>query len=954
MIDSINRTNNIRKGFLAAALFLFAFSVEAEQADSLYVHTSIIDAFTKEPITEQCIIQVYDDHGTLLADSIAKSKWAIGSYEGNVVRKRNLQLRYICEGYDEEFYQIHLSAIMYHRKDAYSITGPVALYPKTNKRVKELSEVTVTATRLKMVMKGDTIEYDAGAFQLADGSMLDNLIRVLPGAEIDENGRITVDGKFVSSLLLNGKDFFRGDPRVALSNLPAYTVNKISVYHKSDEMAGNKNMTPEDLPWVMDVRLKREYAKGLISNYEVGVGSSLYGTADLKWLGRLFAMYFTPLHSIAVYANANNLNDTRAAGSDGEWQKVDAGNGEITIKSAGLNYVLDNTAGHLKFSTSIQAERRNEKLTSVRLAETYLEGGNTSERSEFRKSSGQTSLNWYAELNKKWDWGSVRIEPKANYLHNNRRSHTLTARTNMEAMGGETETLLYDRLLKSSLLTDDRNVSLTGALGILSPLYFAGRDITFAVFGDYASKTLHISTYDRIKYPRDVAMNLDERQRTSEPGHSYRYGLTVEPFSFNIGLGGRDMTLGWIKYTYEQRYESGDRTLERLDMRDSQQLATPSGRDAWICDLANSYHTTRLSRWHRVDAFWLLSLTKFKLQLDLPFSFVNRRIYDRRDCGRQRLYKHNFVISPVLTLSGPVGKFYEWRFRADLRQTLPEMTQMLSVIDSSDPLLLNVGNPALKKAMASSAALTFSGKGMPKMKRWEFSANYERRDNMIAMASTYDRKTGITTLQPKNINGNYEIWASLTYSRAIDRHERLYFTNRLAPVFERSVDYSSDGTETDARLKVNNFRINENLTVTWNVGSATLRGRVKLQWSRLHSLTRVFDSFSYLDVNYGVSVATPLLWGIDLQTDLMAYCRRGYSDMEMNTTDWVWNLTLSKSFGHAKQFVVKATGFDILHQLPNVKQFVNAQGRTETRYNTIPAYAVVSLTYRLDIKPQNQ
>lgn len=98
----------------------------------------------------------------------------------------------------------------------------------------------------------------------------------------------------------------------------------------------------------------------------------------------------------------------------------------------------------------------------------------------------------------------------------------------------------------------------------------------------------------------------------------------------------------------------------------------------------------------------------------------------------------------------------------------------------------------------------------------------------------------------------------------------------------------------------------------------------------------------------------PLVFGIDLDTDLMVYCRRGYSDTSMNTTDWVWNASLSKALGRRKQWLIKAVGFDILSQLSNVRKVVNAQGRTETWYNTMPSYATLHIVYRLDIKPKKK
>ena len=93
---------------------------------------------------------------------------------------------------------------------------------------RNLPEITVRATKVKMVMRGDTIIYNADAFNLADGSMLDALISRLPGTTLTRDGQIFVHGKKVESLLVNGRDFFAGNPQIALQNLPAYIVNKIN------------------------------------------------------------------------------------------------------------------------------------------------------------------------------------------------------------------------------------------------------------------------------------------------------------------------------------------------------------------------------------------------------------------------------------------------------------------------------------------------------------------------------------------------------------------------------------------------------------------------------------------------------------------------------------------------------------------------------------------------------
>lgn len=139
--------------------------------------------------------------------------------------------------------------------------------PMYREMVRKLKEVKVTATLVKMVMKKDTIVYNADAFQLAEGSMLDQLVAQLPGVELRDNGQIYVNGRFVSSLLLNGEDFFKGNPNIALQNLPAYTVNQIKVYEKQSDR--DKAMGLEkrgEQPLVMDVNLKKQYSVGWMAN----------------------------------------------------------------------------------------------------------------------------------------------------------------------------------------------------------------------------------------------------------------------------------------------------------------------------------------------------------------------------------------------------------------------------------------------------------------------------------------------------------------------------------------------------------------------------------------------------------------------------------------------------------------------------------------------------------------
>lgn len=197
---------------------------------------------------------------------------------------------------------------------------------------KQLNEVVVTATKVKFYTKGDTLVYNADAFQLQEGSMLDALVAQLPGAELKPDGRIMVNGKFVESLLLNGRDFFKGDNTVLLDNLPAYMVHQVKVYTEESETSKLLGRKVDDGRFVMDVKLKRQYAIGWLANAEAG-----YGTEN-RYLGRFFAMRYTPQSRLSLFGNLNNVNDRRKPNGNGGWGDFDVSGGLTSTKRGGLDY----------------------------------------------------------------------------------------------------------------------------------------------------------------------------------------------------------------------------------------------------------------------------------------------------------------------------------------------------------------------------------------------------------------------------------------------------------------------------------------------------------------------------------------------------------------------------------------------------------------------------------------
>ena len=241
-------------------------------------------------------------------------------------------LRVEADGYETEM--IALPAKKIHGRGDTGVRYVEDALLKRKPKTVSLNGVEVKATKIKFYHKGDTLVFNADAFQLSQGSMLDGLIRQMPGVELKDDGRIYVNGKYVESLLLNGDDFFSKDRKIMLDNLPAYMVKNVKVYDKSSALGERLHKKLGDETYVMDVYLKKEYNTGWIANVEAGGG-----THD-RYLARLFALRFTNHSRVSVFGNINNLNDDRRPGEATTWTPDKMPAGELTQRQAGLDYLV--------------------------------------------------------------------------------------------------------------------------------------------------------------------------------------------------------------------------------------------------------------------------------------------------------------------------------------------------------------------------------------------------------------------------------------------------------------------------------------------------------------------------------------------------------------------------------------------------------------------------------------
>ena len=971
--------------------FLFVAIVSTIKAETvndsvLLTNGYVYDGFTEE-VLEKAKVTIYDaDSVTVLVDSLPPwyskgTNWNTGvetrffaGFSAYIPRRKVYVVRASYAGYAPQTVRIELP-------EKQMGTAPRKwMLPKFylwHAMQYDLGEASVQGSKILMVMKGDTLVYNASAFNLAEGSMLDNLVRALPGVKLEDGGRITVNGEFVKSLLVNGRDFFKGDPQIALANLPAYTVDKVKVYRKAPDWA-KYHERPEaekkDDPLVMDVNLKREYAQGWIANVEAGGGSRLGDGFDPVWMGRLFALRYTNHSSLGVYGTINNMDDYERPGSKGEWKRTEPGQGRRVTKMGGVDFSIDGKKTGIKFQTDLQAMRQTINNEARTTSEDFLpSGGSLYRQSQSASREGTTDLKWNASLDilnltsKKYVSGLMYIYPSAYYTRTTSNGtngltqfEADTART--AAIGGGAFQPLTDVLYRRNVLSNAERKAWGGQVKVETYLGMPFGLPALDIHGSASYNRRDNTSFrtDQIVYAEPGQTDFGQLRRNVQPEMDYAFNILVAP-NKSVKLFPkvkRSSRLG-VDYEYKQTFRSGHRDLDTCRL-DDDGLQPPSATTPaqWLADERNSFHTTRMERTHRLKPLvYSIPIGPLTLGMEFPLEFTKRRIHDFRGGNDRVLMRDDFRWEGDGRLnwwSENGNIFFDANYH--FSQGLPDIFSLLDVRDDSDPLVISEGNSQLKLSRTHTVTVNFNYREKEHQRLAAVYASYRKADRQVATARWYDLTTGVTRLRPENIDGNWDASLRLHYNQALGRYDRWTIEGDATGRFLHSVDFASDNLDAPLpdRVAVDNLSFDASLRTDYRFKQWHAGAKMEVKHTRLDSRDEGFTPMDYTDFSAGVTLTAPLFWGIDLETDVMAYLRRGYTDASMNTTDWVWNASLSKALGRRKQWLVRAVGFDLLQQLSRVTRTVNSQGRTETWYNTVPAYASLHLTYRFDMKPKKK
>lgn len=921
----------------------------------IHLSGEVRDGFLDMPLPH-ARISVFKADSTMVADSLRM----VVFYRGDMridkavfgtdvsAAEREYLVRAQMDGYDDVWQRVTIT-------DPTQDEADVPALKMRKSTTKTMREVTITATKIKMYYRGDTLIYDATAFKMPDGSMLDDLIRQLPGVTMNADGEIFVNGRKVDELLLGSRSFFGGNKKVLLENLPYYTVRHLKVYEKQTDRSVALGYDVDPRRYVMDVILKDEYNQGYIGNVEAAGGT------EERWLGRGFLLGFTDKLRFTLLANANNVNESRHIGQSGQWSPARQPRSLLTTRSVAGEINYENKSDKNKeIKETFRAEYTSttDDQTITRRAERFIEGCSPTSVSESFNRAGNrrwTLNNHLAMRLPAW----MDIYANFDYARRDGSFHS--------AFDEQSDSLsIAQRTVGISEGTQwNAKIDVQGSVRPGKQKSHIDYYVSMAHDSDEGESATHFQTQHTAVWSTVLPSRKESHNSSSLFNHN-TWGVVNLGYGYEIA---KDLHLGFSNMLYKSHVHTRD-YLYHPDT-----LLLPSQLDALeaITDYANSYesrtdnwqndftiHLSKSSYYMHPQVHMRVNYDRWRLELKLPV-YSNKLHYQRGrldTLARQTM----FLPQPKFWFRNVwKGGKRDFHAHVSFSQSTPLLLDRINFRDDSQPLVVKLGNSDLKStAVTHLNARYYDGTGRNQgMYYLEASFDYHHRD--ISQSVAYNPSTGVYTYKPMNVSGAYKAHADFSTDHNIGEKRYWSWHVNAGADWNHAKDHALLEGQTESQVNtVNTLTFNSGANIRYNYKTLYVRAVGSIEWR--HSEGRMYDfsTLNALDFSYGLeaSYTTPALCGkkvggLTLAADACMYSRRGYGTATLNRDDFVVNASLSQSFLSGK-LILRLDGFDLLHQLSPTDYVINAQGRTITTYRSLPHYLMLHAVWHFNKNPKKK
>lgn len=897
-------------------MLLLCLSISIAQAQSNYISGQVIDKKTRDAL-ELISIRLLS-----VKDS---------SYVNGTATNENGLFRMQAK---PSSYFLHISALgytdLYLNADASKANLDMGTIELSENAIL-LNEAVVIGKAVEMIVKEDTLEYNASSYKVQETAVIEDMLKKMPGVMIDENGVITVNGNEVKKILIDGKEFFTDDPKIALKNLPAKMIDKLQVIDQKSEMARLTGFTDGEDETVINLTIKPDMKRSIFGDVTAGYGS------DDKYGTRGMANYMDDKLQISALAGTNNSNNIGFSDSASDIYAgsrppggIDFGGNNGITKSinSGLNFAKDWSKTR-KISGDISYGQADNNVITNRYRE-YI-GINRINTANLNGNNKNKALK--ANIRFEWSFNNktrIIFRPRVQYFTNDNQQWALS-----------NNTLPGDSIKNSS--TESKNSSngesylIGGTMTLNHKFSKKGRSLTIGLTGTVNNTDREGLTYSTTTYadPSKKQGLTDQYYTQDDKGSEWRINLAyVEPLSQNNYL--------LFKYNIQNKISETDKkTYKKENPNDkTHSIIVPNSTREMKNDFLNQNITLNFRSVRKKYNYIVgvgLEPSNSQTSVILPNSGETENKMPR---------KYFLSFSPNLEFN------YIWNKRHNLKieyrtRTYQATTQQLydGVLSQSGSDTLR-GNPNLKPRFRSNFALRYQKFNPKQASMLIVRSEFVKTDNDIVIATVWEGTK--QNRKYENIKGNMNANLRVIYNRPILKKKLSFNTNSYLSYICRNTYINSDSSTIIRKNKGNTYELRENIGLRYNsdLFDVDVRGNITYRNTK-NSLSKNNDLEIF---NYGAytNITFYLPFNFLISSDIQYEASSGYAK-GFTKDEWMWNFTLAKEMFKKKNGIIRLNVYDILQERSNIKQRPTAQYMEYMSTNTIDSYFMLNFVYKFNI-----
>lgn len=788
----------------------------------------------------------------------------------------------------------------------------------------ELTEVEIIAPKEKTYYKGDTLIFTADSFKTAPNATVEDLLKKLPGIRVSVDGKITVQGKEVDQVLVDGDEFFGSDPTIATRNLNATSIENVQVFDKKNE--STEEGANETLK-ILNLKLKDDAKKGYFGKVS--------GASDFQnfYEGELLANRFKGNRKISVFSLAANTPKQAFGGGDvdkyglngeqswtyneetGNWENNNnRGTGlPLTFKSG--FYFNDKFGKNTKINSDYTFNQNrllsySETNTQFFLTDTTY----TNRKIKSNESKNQNHALNFRVMQKLDSLTELTIAPKLRY-NNSENSNTqtddfisedreTTRRTVIKnTTNSETNDVNIFFRVNRNFMKKDRNINIT-----YQPIYYTS-----------SSKT-SLNT-DFIYYNGQQADSSLAQKRTQENSKMEHNGSIVytEPFTKKIK--------GEVSYNFTNNENTNNR--ETYNHR-------ASGYDLLDSNLSNNFENRRVI--HRAGTKLIYEVKKYRIVIGSYFRNIEQE-NTNLTTGRKLDMSINNIL-PLASFNYRINQGSNLFVNYVSSSQQPDLQQMQPVQDNTDPNRISIGNPDLQPTFSNNVTLNYYFyKGIKDVNFWS-GGNFINTNNQISFATNFDAQ-GRAITQPVNINGNY--------------NTNVWFGGGF-PLFKKfmKVYYNFNGGFANNVSIINGLRnlsqnisLTPGLTLEKNAEKFTVGIGGDYSYNIPKTTISIQSNQPYYSYGIEGNVHIKLSKKLVLSTD-GRYNNNGNRTPGYNINFFIWNASLSHAFLKTENLILSINANDILNQNISNQRYLSSNQIVDTKTQIIRRYFLLKLLYKFN------